>query len=104
MLTLILVAMAAGAEQPARPAGLDPELAPPVHLLADGKPLDVEHIGHAAPCVGDFFGDSKPTLLVGQFSGGKMRVYRTTSTGKGLTAGGYEYFKASETFGAVPAG
>ena len=104
MLLLILASIAVQAESPARPPGLASDLGPPVQVLADGKPLDVEHSGHAAPCVGDFFGNGKPALLVGQFSGGKMRVYPTTGTSKGLSVGGYEYFKASETHGTIPAG
>src|SRR5439155_26484068 len=56
------------------PAAPGPDLAPPVKILAGGKPIDVE-IGHAAPCVADFKGDGTLCLLVGQFGEGKLRGY-----------------------------
>ena len=68
--TLVLLMLADPPAPPARPPGLAPDLAPPVHVLVGGKPLDVERSGHAAPFVGDFFGDGKPALLVGQYDGG----------------------------------
>src|SRR5262249_43820311 len=74
----------ASAAEPPRPPGLAPDLAPPVHVLAGGQPLDVERSGHAAPCVGDIDCDGKPDLLVGQYDGGKLRIYRNTGTASAL--------------------
>jgi hypothetical protein len=100
-LTLVLLAPPAG---PARPPGLAADLAPPVHVLAGGQPLDVERIGHAAPFVGDFDGDGKPDLLVGQFDGGKLRIYRNTGTPGAPKFDTYTYFVAGGQTGRVPEG
>jgi hypothetical protein len=72
--------------------------------MAEGKPIDVERIGHAAPCVGDFFRDGKPALLVGQIDGGKLRIYRNLGTSKAPRFGGFEWFKASEALGVIEPG
>ena len=102
-LTLALLTAQPVADPP-RPAGLSPDLAPPVHVTANGKPIDVERSGHAAPFVGDIDGDGKPDLLVGQFSGGKLRIYRNVGTASAPQFGDFEWFKASETLGTIPAG
>jgi len=47
----------------------------PVRLTANGKAIRVESPGYAFPCFGDVDGDGKKELLVGQFSGGKIKVY-----------------------------
>lgn len=52
---------------------------PPTRLIAAGKPIDTE-IGHAAPCVADFDGDGTRDLLVGQFGGGVLWIYRNKGT------------------------
>jgi hypothetical protein len=105
MLSLLLVVLAAPPEPTPRPAGLAPDLAPPVKVATtDGKPIDVERSGHSAPFVGDFDGDGKPDLLVGQFSGGKLRVYRNTGTAKEPKFGNFEWFRASDALGTVTPG
>ena len=78
-------------------------LAEPFRVEADGKPIDVE-VGHAAPFVGDFDGDGKPDLLVGQFDGGKLRVYRNTGTACAPKFDTYTYFVAGGQTGRVPVG
>lgn len=101
----LVISLLVSPPQPPRPAGLAPDLAPPVRLTtADGKPVDVERSGHAAPAVGDVDGDGKPDLLVGQFSGGKMRVYRNAGTAKNPKLGDFEWFKASEAPGTIEPG
>src|SRR5947207_10075287 len=99
MLPMMLMLFAAP-----RPEGLDPELAPPVHVMVDGKPLDVEREGHAAPFVGDYFGDGKLTLLVGQHSGGKLRIYKNTGQPGAPKFESFEWFQASESLGKIEAG
>jgi hypothetical protein len=90
-----LVVQAAGS-----PVG---EFLPPVRLEAAGKPIDTA-IGHAAPFVGDFFGDGKRHLLVGQFGEGILWIYRNegTSTEPKLAAG--VKFKEGKPDGRVPTG
>jgi hypothetical protein len=100
-----LVALLASIPSPtARPPGLAPDLAPPVRVTANGKPIDVERSGHAAPFVGDFYGDGKPALLVGQFDGGRLRIYRNVGTAKEPKFGDYEWFKASDALGTIAPG
>lgn len=103
MLSLLLVLLAPPAAPP-RPPGLAPDLAPPVHVLAGGQPLDVERSGHAAPTVGDFDGDGKPDLLVGQYDGGMLRIYRNTGTAAAPVFDTHTYFAAGGQTGRVPVG
>ena len=79
------------------------ELLPPVRLEAAGKPIDTA-VGHAAPFVGDFDGDGVRDLLVGQFGGGVLWVYRNEGTnGRPKLAAGVK-FKDGRKEGCVPAG
>jgi hypothetical protein len=96
---VLLAAPAAGPPPPARSA----ELAPPVALLASGKPIDVD-VGHAAPCVADLLGEGKPQLLVGQFRDGMLRVYRNVGSERAPRFDRFEYFKAGGDAGKVPSG
>ncbi len=56
------------------------ELAPPVNVMVDGKPLDTGGLGYAAPFYGDFDGDSVRDLLIGEMEYGQMRIYRNVGT------------------------
>jgi len=49
---------------------------PPVRLKAGDTAIRVESPGYAAPCWADIKRDGKKYLLVGQFSDGKIRVYK----------------------------
>jgi hypothetical protein len=51
------------------------ELAPPFLVEAAGGPIDVEG-GNSAPFVHDLDGDGLFDLVVGQFEGGAIRVYK----------------------------
>src|SRR5262249_59515545 len=79
--------------------GSPAELQPPVRLKADGMPVRVESPGYAAPCWADIDGDGKKDLLVGQFNGGKIRVYKNLGDGK-LAAG--EWLMAGGKTAEVP--
>ena len=79
------------------------ELAEPVRLLAGDKPIDVE-VGHAAPFLVDFDGDGTRDLLVGQFGGGKLRVFRNLGTNEDARYDQFEWFQAGDAEGKVPGG
>lgn len=79
------------------------ELAPPVRLEADGRPIDTD-IGHAAPCVADFDGDGVQDLLVGQFGQGILWIYRNVGTNaEPKLAAGVKFMEGTED-GRVPSG
>ena len=92
---LLLAPLAFGAP----PAGL----APPFRVRAGGHPIDVE-VGHAAPCVFDFNHDGKPDLLVGQFGGGKLRIYLNRGKKGSPVLKDFQWFQAGGTEGKVPSG
>ena len=65
----------------------------PVRLKAAGEYVRVESPGYACPAWEDVNGDGRKDLVVGQFAGGKMMVYRsnedgTLAAGEWLWAGG----------------
>jgi hypothetical protein len=62
------------------------EFQSPVRLKGGGVAIRVETPGYAAPCWADVDGDGKKDLLVGQFNGGKIRVFKNQGDGK-LAAG-----------------
>jgi len=95
MLTLLTTVLAGSALAYGAPA----EFEPPVRLTADGVPVRVESPGWAAPCWADIDGDGKKDLLVGQFNGGKIRVYKNLGDGK-LASG--EWLKADGAVAEIP--
>ena len=62
------------------------EFAPPVRMKAGDAAVRVESPGYAAPCWADVDGDGQKDLLVGQFSKGKIQVFKNLGGGK-LAAG-----------------
>ena len=80
-----------------------PDLAPGIKLEAAGKPIDVE-VGHAAPWYADFDGDGIKDLLVGQFGGGKLRIYRNTGTDAQPKFEEHKFFQAAGADATVPFG
>jgi hypothetical protein len=79
--------------------GAAAEFQEPFRLKAGDVPVRVESPGYAAPCWADLDGDGKKDLLVGQFHGGKIRVYRNLGDGK-LAAG--EWLNAEGEVAQVP--
>jgi len=80
------------------------ELRKPVHIEAAGRPLDVERSGHSAPFAGDFFEDGSLALLVGQYTDGRLRIYRNTGTRTTPRFGSYTWFEAGGKIASVPVG
>jgi hypothetical protein len=92
LLSMVLVGCGAA-------VGSAAEFEPPVRLEAEGVPIRVESPGYAAPCWADIDGDGKKDLLVGQFRGGKIRVYRNLGDGKFATG---EWLQAEGKPAEVP--
>lgn len=80
------------------------EFQKPVKITVAGKPIDVQRSAHSAPFVGDFDGDGVNDLLVGEYHGGRLRVFRNVGTNANPKFRGFEWFKASGDFGRVPSG
>jgi hypothetical protein len=80
------------------------DLLPPVQILAGDKALDIQREGHAAPFVGDFYEDGGMCLLVGQFDGGRLRVYRNSGTRTQPRFDSYTWFEAGGKIASVPVG
>jgi hypothetical protein len=78
-----------------------PVLADPVKIMAGGKPIAVD-IGHAAPLLIDINRDGKPDLLVGQFGGGKCRVYLNRGTAEQPRFDDFTYLQADGADATVP--
>jgi hypothetical protein len=57
------------------------ELGEPVAVEAGGEKINVE-VGHAAPWVADMDDDGVQDLLVGQFGGGKLWMFRNVGSNK----------------------
>jgi hypothetical protein len=82
---------------------LAPDLAPPIQLQADGRPINVD-MGHAAPFLADLNGDGHLTLLVGQFGEGRLRLYPNVGTRTDPKFHKFEWFKVDGTVARVPFG
>ena len=80
-----------------------PDLEPAVRLEAAGKPIDTD-IGHAAPFVCDFNGDGVKDLLVGQFGGGLLWIYRNEGANSEPKLAAGVKFKQGAEDGRVPSG
>jgi hypothetical protein len=85
-------------------AGRDGDLMEPIPIEAGGRPIDVEHVGHAAPFVGDVDGDGRKDLLVGEFYKGRLLIYRNAGTDAAPRFERAAIFKDGSPEGCIPAG
>ena len=102
MLNAFLIPLMAIAAGPGAPAATD-ELAAGVKITAGDNAVDVE-VGHAAPYYADFDGDGVKDLLVGQFGGGKLRIYRNAGTNTKPLFSDFKFFQAGGKDATVPYG
>ena len=108
--TVLILMLPALALVVALPAWADEVLGPPVRLESAEGPIDVT-VGHAAPFVCDWDGDGVRDLLVGQFGGGKLRIYLNEGTDGEPRLADFVPFmvrtadgKVGESEGTVPTG
>jgi hypothetical protein len=78
-----------------------PELAPPVEILAGGKPIDVP-VGHVSPFLADWDGDGLDDLFTGQLFYGRFRVYRNLGTATAPRYEDFEFLRAGGTLACLP--
>jgi len=79
-----------------------PTFAAPVKVQANGIPLTVS--AHAAPCVVDWDGDGVKDLLVGQYTGGNIRLYINSGTNAAPVFTTYSYLQADGSTITLPYG
>ncbi|MCX8036790.1 MAG: hypothetical protein N3D11_07010 [Candidatus Sumerlaeia bacterium] len=80
-----------------------PQFHPGVKIEAGGQPIDVE-IGHLVPTVGDWNGDAKKDLVVGQFLSGKIRLYLNEGSDAAPVFKRFTYLQAGGAEISLPAG
>lgn len=77
------------------------ELAEPFRVESKSGPIDVSY-GHAMPLMADWNGDGLKDLLVGQYAGGRLRVYPNLGTQTEPRFETFEWFKTEAGRASVP--
>lgn len=62
-------------------------------VTSGGSPITLA-VGHANPLVVDWNGDGLKDLMVGQYSGGKIRFYQNNDSNDSPVFDGYSYLQA----------
>jgi hypothetical protein len=75
----------------------------PFRLAAAGGFVDAD-VGHAAPYLYDIDGDGKRDLLVGQFGGGKLRIYPNKGTNQKPDYAEHTWLEVESQVVTTPAG
>ena len=75
----------------------------PVRLNDRSGAIDTEH-GHAHPLWEDFDGDGDKELLVGQFEGGKGKLYQNVGSKTSAIFEGFTWLMAGKSEAKVPYG
>ncbi len=75
----------------------------PFRVKADGQYITVD-LGHAAPNVMDWDGDGVRDLIVGQFDGGKLRIYKNYGTDRKPVFRDFKWFEINGAPACVDAG
>lgn len=78
-------------------------LTAPTAIRANDWYIDTEH-GHAHPLYTDWDGDGKPDLIVGQFEGGKAKIYLNSGSTQAPKFTDFSWFQAGAGEGKVPFG
>ena len=76
-----------------------PAFSAPERLTAGGEVIATEAPGYAAPAIYDVNGDGRDDLVVGQFAGGKMKMYPRAEDG---SFGSGEWIQAGGETAEVP--
>lgn len=75
----------------------------PFQIDANGTPIQLS-LGHANPLVTDWSGDGIKDLLVGQYTGGKIRYYINNGSNEAPLFGDFTYLKADGSDISVSSG
>lgn len=98
----LLPALAAALTAAASTLGAQSFEAPFRVKAADGF-VDTD-VGHAAPYLYDIDGDGKRDLLVGQFGGGQLRIYRNIGADTDIRVATHDWLRAAGQVVTTPAG
>jgi hypothetical protein len=85
-------------------AGNTGDLFEPPFRIRDAQGFVDVDVGDAAPLVADYDGDGVPDLLVGQYGGGKLRIYKNVGTAGPPRFDGFTWFKAGAEDARIPSG